>query len=75
VLAFLAHEWVVSRSPHLLFIELAINDGDTLLETSDGHSIGCALEGIVRQVRAGAPECEVRQFSSPTINADVNPVF
>jgi hypothetical protein len=67
VLAFLAHEWVVSRSPHLLFIELAINDGDTLLETGDAPAIGCALEGIVRQVRHGAPLCEVRRASPATL--------
>ena len=28
-------DWVVSRRPHLVFVELAINDGDTLLETDD----------------------------------------
>lgn len=28
-------DWVVSRNPHLVFIELTINDGDSLLETND----------------------------------------
>lgn len=60
VLAFLTHEWVVKPAPDLLFIELAINDGDTLLETDDEQSIGCALEGIVRQVKEKLPHCEVR---------------
>ena len=40
VLAYMVSEWVVSRRPHLVFIELAINDGDTLLETNDPDSLG-----------------------------------
>jgi hypothetical protein len=52
-------DWVVARRPHAVFIELAINDGDTLLETEDGESIGSALEGIVRHVRDALPRCEL----------------
>lgn len=59
VLAFMVADWVVARRPHLVFIELAINDGDTLLETEDGESIGSALEGIVRHVRDALPRCEL----------------
>ena len=55
-------DWVVARRPHLVFIELAINDGDTLLETEDGDSIGSALEGIVRHVRDALPRCELCLF-------------
>ena len=60
VFAFMVDEWVVARSPHLLFVELAINDGDTLLESGgDDHSLGCALEGLLRRVREALPACEV----------------
>lgn len=30
-------DWVIARRPHLVFIELAINDGDQLLETEDAE--------------------------------------
>ena len=60
VFAFMVDEWVVARAPHLLFVELAINDGDTLLESGgDAHSLGCALEGLLRRVREALPLCEV----------------
>ena len=59
VLAFMVADWVVSRRPHLVFIELAINDGDTLLETEDAVSIGSALEGIIRHIRDALPTCEL----------------
>ena len=52
-------DWVVSRRPHLVFIELAINDGDTLLETEEPVSIGSALEGIVRHILDALPRCEL----------------
>jgi hypothetical protein len=57
VLAFMVADWVVSHQPHVVFIELAINDGDTLLETEDAESLGSALEGIVRHVRDALPRC------------------
>ena len=59
VLAFMIADWVVARRPHLVFIELAINDGDTLLETDDEVGVGSALEGIVRHVRDALPRCEL----------------
>jgi len=59
VMAFLVADWVVSRAPQLLFVELSINDGDTLLETDDAVSLGCAFEGILRHVRRELPCCEV----------------
>jgi lysophospholipase L1-like esterase len=59
VLAFMVADWVVARRPHLVFIELVINDGDTLLETDDPESIGSALEGIVRHVRDALPRAEI----------------
>jgi lysophospholipase L1-like esterase len=59
VLAFMVADWVVSRRPHLVFVELAINDGDTLLETEDSEGVGSALEGIVRHVRDALPRCEL----------------
>jgi hypothetical protein len=59
VLAFMVADWVIARKPHLVFIELAINDGDTLLETDDETSLGAALEGIVRHVRDALPTCEL----------------
>ena len=59
VLAFMIADWVVARRPHLVFIELAINDGDTLLETEDPESIGSALEGIIRHIRDALPRCEL----------------
>ena len=59
VLTFMVSDWVVSRRPHLVFIELVINDGDTLLETEDASSLGSALEGIVRHVRDALPTCEL----------------
>uniref|UniRef100_A0A7S0NNL2 SGNH hydrolase-type esterase domain-containing protein n=1 Tax=Calcidiscus leptoporus TaxID=127549 RepID=A0A7S0NNL2_9EUKA len=59
VLAFMVAEWVVARRPHLVIVELAINDGDTLLETEDSDSLGAALEGIVRHVRDALPTCEL----------------
>ena len=59
VMAFLVADWVVSRAPQLLFVELSINDGDTLLESDDAVSLGCAFEGILRHVRRELPCCEV----------------
>ena len=59
VLAFMVADWVISRKPHLVFIELCINDGDTLLETDDEVSLGSALEGIIRHVRDALPNCEL----------------
>ena len=52
-------DWVVRRRPHLVLIELAINDGDTLLETEDESSLGSAVEGIVRYVRDALPAAEI----------------
>ena len=40
VLAFMVADWVVARRPHAVFIEHAINDGDTLLESGDAASLG-----------------------------------
>ena len=59
VLAFMVSDWVVRRRPHLVLIELAINDGDTLLETEDESSLGSAVEGIVRYVRDALPAAEI----------------
>ena len=59
VLAFMVSDWVVARRPDLVFVELVINDGDTLLETDDAESLGSALEGIVRHIRDALPRCEV----------------
>lgn len=59
VLAFMVADWVVARRPHMVFIELAINDGDCLLETEDPESIGSALEGIIRHIRDALPRCEL----------------
>ena len=33
VLCFLVKEWVLNHTPDLVFIETAVNDGDTVLET------------------------------------------
>ena len=52
-------DWVVAHRPHLVVIELAINDGDTLLETEEPASIGAALEGIVRHIRDALPHTEL----------------
>ena len=52
-------DWVIARKPHLVFVELCINDGDTLLETDDPDSLQAALEGIVRHIRDALPSCEV----------------
>jgi lysophospholipase L1-like esterase len=59
VLAFMVADWVVSRRPDLVVVELAINDGDTLLETDDAEGVGSALEGIVRHVRDALPGTEL----------------
>ncbi len=59
VLAFMVADWVIARRPHLVFVELAINDGDTLLETEDAMSLGSAYEGIVRHIRDALPNCEL----------------
>ncbi|KAL1524392.1 hypothetical protein AB1Y20_019287 [Prymnesium parvum] len=59
VLAFMIADWVVARRPQLVFVELAINDGDTLLESSDEEGVGAAMEGIVRHVRDALPRCEI----------------
>ena len=59
LLSFMVRDWVVAHRPDLVFIELAINDGDTLLETDDEESVGAALEGIVRELRRVLPACEL----------------
>ena len=59
VLIHLVTDWVIARAPHLVFIELSINDGDTLLETEQPEVLGCAFEGIVRHIRRELPQCEV----------------
>ena len=59
VLIHLVADWVVARAPHLVFVELSINDGDTLLETEQPDALGGAFEGIVRHVRRALPACEV----------------
>ena len=59
VLIHLVADWVIARAPHLVFVELSINDGDTLLETEQPEALGCAFEGIVRHIRRELPRCEV----------------
>ncbi|KAJ8610838.1 hypothetical protein CTAYLR_006450 [Chrysophaeum taylorii] len=60
LLAFAARDWVVASAPDLVFIEVAINDGDTILEAAGDlekeRAVGRALEGIVRAVRDALPE-------------------
>jgi hypothetical protein len=63
VLAFMLNDWVVppcERTPDLVVLEAAINDGDALLESGgDAHAIRRALEGCVRGIRAAAPHAEI----------------
>jgi len=47
------------RPPDLVFLEAAINDGDSLVETGDTTGVRRALEGIVRGILTAAPECEI----------------
>ncbi len=59
VLSFVVSDWVVAKRPNLVFVELAINDGDTLLETEDATGVARAFEGILRQIRAECTTCAV----------------
>lgn len=57
-LALVVGEWVIAKKPDLLIIEVAVNDGDDLLENtpcSDVTGILRASEGIVRTVRRRSP--------------------
>ena len=47
------------RPPDLVFLEAAINDGDSVVETGDSTGVRRALEGIVRGILTAAPQCEI----------------
>lgn len=53
LLAFTACDWVLRCRPDVVMIEVAINDGDALLEGSD--DVASALEGIVVAIRKDLP--------------------
>ena len=63
LLAFTAKDWVLDAAPDVVFVEVAINDGDCLLEArSDAtkkRDVARALEGTVRTLREALPECAV----------------
>lgn len=61
LLAFMVEDWVVKKRPDMLFIEVCINDADTILELGEegARDVRRALEGILRQVRAALPDCDI----------------
>lgn len=63
LLAFTVRDWVLSAAPDLIFIEVAINDGDALLEAGGDpekeRTIRLALEGIVRLIRTELPSSRI----------------
>lgn len=63
LLAFTIRDWVLSAAPDLIFIEVAINDGDALLEAGGDpekeRTIRLALEGIVRLIRTELPSSRI----------------
>eukprot|EP00439_Symbiodinium_sp_Y106_P032597 s85_g3.t3 len=61
-LALVVHDMVLTKRPDLLIVEVAVNDGDDLLEStpnSNAISILQAAEGIVRSVRRGSPSTTI----------------
>jgi hypothetical protein len=59
VLSFLVDDWVNAHEPDLVFLEAVVNDGDSVLETGDEAGVRRAVEGIVRQIRARHPHCDI----------------
>ena len=55
LLSFLVRDWVVAQAPDVVFIEVAINDGDTLLETGDARKVARALEVRISPPSASIP--------------------
>lgn len=73
VLCFLVKEWVINSAPDLVFIETAVNDGDTVLESDgDTQAVRRSLEGIVRQIRRELPFCDI-VFVYQYLRTDVRP--
>ncbi|CAE7732060.1 unnamed protein product [Symbiodinium sp. CCMP2592] len=61
-LSLVVHDMVLTKRPDLLIVEVAVNDGDDLLEStpnSNAVSILQAAEGIVRSVRRGSPSTTI----------------
>mmetsp|Transcript_3610 Transcript_3610/g.7909 ORF Transcript_3610/g.7909 Transcript_3610/m.7909 type:complete len:620 (+) Transcript_3610:107-1966(+) len=61
-LSLVVDDWVVANQPDLLIIEVAVNDGDELLESTprpDVAGILRASEGIVRTVRKRSPHTTI----------------
>lgn len=56
LLAFTVRDWVLKRSPDVVFVEVAINDGDALLEAEgEERDVARAVEGMIRTIRAELP--------------------
>lgn len=61
-LSLVVSDWVVTKRPDLLLIEVAVNDGDELLESTpqpDLLGVLRAAEGIVRTVRRRCPKTTI----------------
>eukprot|EP00930_Biecheleria_cincta_P082639 TRINITY_DN72340_c0_g1_i1.p1 TRINITY_DN72340_c0_g1~~TRINITY_DN72340_c0_g1_i1.p1 ORF type:complete len:647 (+),score=87.82 TRINITY_DN72340_c0_g1_i1:99-2039(+) len=61
-LSLVVSDWVVTKRPDLLLIEVAVNDGDELLEHTpypDVLGVLRAAEGIVRTVRRRCPNTAI----------------
>ena len=64
LLAFTTKDWVIRAAPDAIFVEVAVNDGDCLLEaggagTARGRDVSRALEGIVRGIREALPDAAI----------------